>query len=60
VTEVIEVVATALAESFKSRVAASSGVSFEETGVTLPQRSVWMEYAQAAVAAVPQTAKGAE
>lgn len=48
-TEIVERVADALAESFKSRVAASAGMSFEETKVELPQRSVWIEYANAAV-----------
>lgn len=48
-SEIVERVADALAESFKSRVAASAGMSFEETKVDLPQRSVWIEYANAAV-----------
>lgn len=50
----VEVVADEVAETFKSRVAASAGVSFEDTRVELPNREVWVSYATAALEALKQ------
>lgn len=42
-----ERIADKLSEAFKTRVAAKSGMTFEETGVTLPAREIWLYYAAA-------------
>lgn len=48
----IDRIADGLENQFKAVVAAGAGVPFEETGVTLPKRSVWLGYARAAIEAM--------
>ena len=51
-SEMIDRVAEALAQSFRDTVAKVSGQSWEETGVTLPSREVFERYARAAIEAM--------
>ena len=47
--ETREAVADALAQTFKSAVEAGAQMPFYETGVTVPNREVWLRYADAAI-----------
>ena len=56
-SEMVDKVSAALAQSFKDAVAASAGMAFEETGVTLPQKAVWDRYARVAIKALREPTK---
>lgn len=45
-------IADVLSNAFKARIADRSGISFEETGVSLPPREIWIYYAKAISGAV--------
>lgn len=45
-------VADAIEAAFKTRVAESAEMSFEDTGVTAPKRDLWLLYADAAIKAM--------
>lgn len=47
--ELVQRVASSLAGEFKRRISEGAGKPFEETGVTLPQYSIWEGYARAAL-----------
>lgn len=47
-----DIVTDALIDRFKTVVAEFAGIPFEETLVKIPQRSVWLGYARAAIAAM--------
>jgi hypothetical protein len=51
-SEMVERVAEALAQSFRETVVKVSGDSWEQTGVTLPSKEVWERYARAAIEAM--------
>lgn len=51
-SEMVDRVAEALAQSFRDTVARVSGTSWEETGVTLPSKEVFERYAGAAITAM--------
>jgi hypothetical protein len=48
----VEVVADAMIEKFKEVIADHAGMSFEETGVTIPNKTIWLDYAKAAIEAL--------
>lgn len=51
-SEMVDRVSAALAQSFKDAVAAGAEMPFEQTGVTLPAKAVWDRYAQVAIKAL--------
>jgi hypothetical protein len=45
-TEVVEMIANAMRESFKARIGETANMPFEETGVVVPGDAVWARYAE--------------
>ena len=48
----VDIVANALCEKFKEIVSVTAGMTFEETGVKVPHRAIWLDYAQTAIEAL--------
>lgn len=51
-SEMVERVADGLIAKFKSEVAKSAEMPFEQTKVSVPDRSIWLGYARAAIEAM--------
>lgn len=48
-TDMLETIADRLIARFKKRVEAHAGMPFEQTGVSVPHRDIWLDYARAAL-----------
>jgi len=51
-TAMLETIADDLIARFKKRVETHAGMPFEQTGVSVPSRDIWLDYARAALEAM--------